>query len=249
MRFQRAIACTSLALALPIVSSATHAQNTPLRTVTSGVRQTYTGGDITFGMLFTANSNVGAYALGMWLPTAGAHNTLGVGANAFVDNDPSWSLASSYEVGLYNSSMTLLGMATIRPDLSTAVNAAVGGQIWYTTLTTPLQMIAGQQYRLLAAASPNSGTAKDIANLIVTGGTIDDRVGNFAAPQGADHVSVSNGLPVPSLTNSTGPGRFGPTMLLSDPVISSLSTPEPSTIVMMVSGLLAIGVAGLRRRK
>ena len=74
-------------------------------------------------------------------------------------------------------------------------------------------------------------------------------MGNFAAPQGADHVSISNGLPVPSLTNSTGPGRFGPTMLLTDPITSSLSTPEPSTVVMTMSGLLALGVAGLRRRK
>src|SRR5688500_9442131 len=171
MRTLHAAVCTALAVALHALPAVADAQSTPIRTVTAGVRQTYTGGDWSFGMLFTPNANIGAFSLGMWLPTAGAHNTLTAGANAFIDNDPNAALASSYEVGLYDNAMVLLGKATIRPDLSTAVGTAMGGAVWYTPLATPLQMIAGREYTLLAAASPGSGTAKDIANLITTAQT------------------------------------------------------------------------------
>jgi hypothetical protein len=37
-------------------------------------------------------------------------------------------------------------------------------------------------------------------------------------------------------------------MLITDPTVNSLAAPEPSTLVLTVSGLLALGAAGARRR-
>jgi hypothetical protein len=219
--------------------------------ISDGFRQDYEGGDWTIGTNFTAFVDVAAFSLGLWLPTGSVFSDLLVGSTRFIDNDWSNQLASSYDVGLYDDGMIQMGMVTIRPDLSAVGSRTSNGQVWYSPLATPLQMLAGQRYYLLAAASPGSGDHKDIPNIHPVPGydVLDPRLGEFVAVQGADHITHSDGLHVGGFVRFMGPGRLGPSMLLTDPAMPpTIVSPEPSTILLLVGGLLGIGGVRMRRR-
>lgn len=251
MRLRHIVSIVGLCCTTAAASSPAASQSTPFR-VSDGFRQDYEGGDWTIGTYFLAHVDLAVFALGLWLPTGSSFSDLLVGPASFIDNDWSNQLASSYDVGLYNDGMIQMGMVTIRPDLSTVEARTSNGQVWYTPLAAPLQMLAGQRYYLLTAASAGSGNHKDIPNLHPVPGydSMDLRLGDFVAVQGADHITHSDGLSVPGFVRFIGPGRLGPNMLLTDPITSAtVVSPEPSTVLLLAGGLLALGVIHTRRRR
>lgn len=84
-----------------------------------------TGADMTLGWEFQTNANINVTALG------------------FFDLDADGLLAS-HQVGLWNSSGTLLGSVTVTPSSSPS------GGFYYENLTTPINLPSGNTYRIAA---------------------------------------------------------------------------------------------------
>jgi hypothetical protein len=142
----------------------------------------------------------------------------------------SWDYAGSVEVGLWNSSQTLL----VSTFVSTA-SPTIGSADWSYSLITPVALTAGDTYFVASF-----GTAADYT--YETGGfSVDPRI-NFVQDA---WIYNTIGLSFPDQTDgftaSNGGGFFGGNVILGS------SIPEPVSMALFGVGLA--GLALIRRRR
>lgn len=142
--------------------------------------------------------------------------------------------ADGHEVGIYNSSGTLLASATVMPsDPKT-------GFFRFTSLVTPITLSPGSGYRI-AAASREEFYAYGLTDP-PTGFVVDSRL-RYVQNRYAD----SNVLKNPNYVDpNTAYGWWGPNMLLRDPAGDPV--PEPAFLQLPVLAGLG-GLAWWRRRR
>jgi hypothetical protein len=158
----------------------------------------------TIGWSFTANDNLSVTSLGLW------------------DETPADPLGQSHQVGLWSSTGTLLGSATIQ------TNSPLTGSFRYAAIT-PVALTSGLTYFLGSEVyEPFSDGYTTVASSIVTAPEI-----TFL---GTAVNNSAGGFSFPSNTGS-GNGRFGPNFQFQ---VISTSVPEPTSTL----GFLALGTLG-----
>jgi hypothetical protein len=195
------LAFAGLALAqAPAITSFTG--NTQVGTV-----EPFPGSDRTVGFNFTANSNLTVSALGVWEDPANG----------------TAPLTQTHQVGLWNSSGTLLASATV------LTNSPLTGR-WRYVSVTPVTLTAGQTYFAGSAiTSPYSDTFARVAGTVTSSPLI--TVGNAVAN------AVAAGFSFPNLTDTTALGRFGPNLMIQ----AAPSTP-PTAVPISSAALIAVGI-------
>ncbi|MCZ8247761.1 MULTISPECIES: DUF4082 domain-containing protein [unclassified Microcystis] len=193
----------------------------PTQAQASVALQSFTGGSLfrnfdatnmTVGWSFTANDNLSVTSLGLW------------------DETPADPLAQTHQVGLWSSTGTLLGSATIQ------TNSPLTGSFRYAAIA-PVALTSGLTYFLGSEISnPFSDRYTSSASSIVTAPEI-----TFL---GAARNNSAGGFSFPSITTSVN-GRFGPNFQFQ---VVSASVPEPtSTLSFLALGTL--GAASTLKRK
>ena len=185
----------------------------PTQAQASVALQSFTGGSVfnsfdttnmTVGWSFTANDNLSVTSLGLW------------------DETPADPLAQTHQVGLWSSTGTLLGSATIQ------TNSPLTGSFRYAAIA-PVALTSGLTYFLGSeVSSPFSDRYTSSASSIVTAPEI-----TFL---GTARNNSAGGFSFPSITGSAN-GRFGPNFQFQ---VVPTSVPEPSSII----GLAALGTLG-----
>ena len=201
-------------LVIPFLFFPTQAQaSVALQSFTGGSLFTDVNGtNMTVGWSFTANDNLSVTSLGLW------------------DETPADPLAQTHQVGLWSSTGTLLGSATIQ------TNSPLTGSFRYAAIA-PVALTSGLTYFLGSEISnPFSDRYTSSASSIVTAPEI-----TFL---GAARNNSAGGFSFPSITTSVN-GRFGPNFQFQ---VVSASVPEPtSTLSFLALGTL--GAASTLKRK
>ncbi|MFN5970186.1 MAG: DUF4082 domain-containing protein [Microcystis sp.] len=193
-------------LVIPFLFFPTQAQAlVALQSFTGGnVFKSYDGTNMTVGWSFTANDNLSVTSLGLW------------------DETPADSLSQTHQVGLWSSTGTLLGSATIQ------TNSPLTGSFRYAPIA-PVALTSGLTYFLGSELSnPFSDQYTTFASSIVTAPEI-----TFL---GTARNDSGGGFSFPSITASDN-GRFGPNFQFQ---VISTSVPEPTSTL----SLLALGTLG-----
>jgi hypothetical protein len=144
-------------------------------------------------------------------------------------------LAESHTVGIFDALGNLLGSAT--------VNAGTGNPLLdgfrLATLSTPFTLAVGQGYWVLGTDSGNQLDPIQFFSTVINGPGIDYQLGAYCYGSTlVDPETGTCGLSGSNIGNYIG-GSFAGT-----PVTS---TPEPSSVALLGTGL--IGVAGVVRRR
>lgn len=163
----------------------------------------------TLGWSFTANSNIDVVDLGVF-------------------DDSQNGLTDSHQVGLWNSSGTLLTSTTV----PSGTGATLDDQFRMVGVS-PIELFAGQQYFIGALYTTGDDP------LIFPGGATGFATASQITFDDATFASGST-LTDPTLTASTSPAYFGPNFEFS-------ATPEPGSFVLLGTGLL--GFAGVLKRR
>ncbi|MCZ8068664.1 MAG: DUF4082 domain-containing protein [Microcystis sp.] len=193
-------------LVIPFLFFPTQAQaSVALQSFTGGSLFTDVNGtNMTVGWSFAANDNLSVTSLGLW------------------DETPADPLAQTHQVGLWSSTGTLLGSATIQ------TNSPLTGSFRYAAIA-PVALTSGLTYFLGSEISnPFSDQYTSSASSIVTAPEI-----TFL---GGARNNSAGGFSFPSITTSVN-GRFGPNFQFQ---VVSASVPEPTSTL----GLLALGTLG-----
>ena len=179
------------------------------------------GGNATVGWSFTVLSSVDVDGLG------------------FFDFESN-GLLSSHQVGLWNSSGTLLASATVTSGSTVVASTSLNGQ-WLFESIAPVTLNSGETYTVGAELFPGGDRA-----FSQTLATLDSNV-NFGID---DLVSPSAGFAKPTLTGSLlGNGYFGPNFTYtSGGGGGGSAVPEPSSILLLGLGTAFAGVGAARRR-
>jgi hypothetical protein len=200
----------SLSALLP---SAVLAGSIPGITITNTTGSSLANAPFTLGWQFTTNQQISVTNLGIF-------------------DDSLNGLADSYQVGIWNSSGTLLGTATV---LSGTADPLVN-QFRYASLSGgPITLAAGQTFEIGALYLDGSD------GVIFPG----DATGFASAPFITfDQSSFAAGgtLSDPTFSASTDPSYFGPNF----EAVAVAATPEPSSLILF--GTSVLGLIPFRRK-
>ncbi len=178
---------------------------------------------------FTAPSE--AFTNGSWsfgnVFTVGSSNQT-VSALGYYDQGNPNTFTSSHEVGIFNTSGTLIAFTTV-----TSSNCTQVGFFCYTSIT-PVSLQAGQNYLIEGVSHSDVYTWNDIGFNVNPGITYDGN--NWVA----SNSFVYNGF---GLINDVSDGYWGPDFLLG----GGTGVPEPASMFLLGSGLL--GVASTLRKR
>src|ERR1700680_555420 len=180
-------------------------------TITNTTGQSLSNAPFTLGWEFTTNQQIKVTQLGVF-------------------DDSLNGLVDSYQVGIWDSSGTLLGMATV---LSGTGDPLVN-QFRYAAINGgPITLAAGQNYEIGALYLDGNDPLIFPGN--ATGFASDPSI-TF------DQSSYAGGGTLTDPTNSisTSPSYFGPNFLIGT---SITQTPEPSGLLLLGSGLFAVAGA------
>ncbi len=185
---------------------------------TGGITTTETG-DNTYGWSFSVSSPITVSALGFW-------------------DEASHTLAYSHQVGLWNSSQTLLASTTITSS-STPVSSVSGeGQWLFNTLSTPVTLQAGTY---VIGANYND----DSTDLIRA------KTDSPITASGVTYIKslyvLNTGFSIPTENvDYSYNSYFGPNLEAT----SAASVPEPGTLVLASMGFLGLaGCHWLRKKR
>lgn len=173
---------------------------------------TYTNGSWDFGTWFKANSNLSVTGLGYYA-------------------DPVTTQANNNQVGLFNSTGTLLASATVDNTY------ALFGHFRYVTIA-PISLIAGETYQLVGVSQSNNYTWDDVG--FATDPSI-SYLGNTWASDNDNSPTFLN-----FYQNDTTDGYWGANLFINSREFTG-QVPEPGSLLLL--GVAIGGLAVSRRRK
>jgi Domain of unknown function (DUF4082)/PEP-CTERM motif len=176
------------------------------------------GGPSTYGFRFTPLVNITIDSLGY----------LDVGQDG---------LATSEQVGIWNSGGTLLTSTVVTTGNSTLEGAVFDGAQFRFTAITPLALLSGQTYTLGASYNETSGDAVYYDFGATQGSNVPALL--TVGPDGFFNVNSGFVDPTSDIGDHYDIGNFT--------VATAAATPEPSSMALLVLGLA--GIAGTRFRR
>ena len=203
------LVCTSLVLIATIANADTTALDVTSSTSVLGVGSSLNN----VGWQFSVSSTITVTSLGVF------------------DVNPA-GLAENHEVGIWNSSGTLLASTTVT-NASTMVSSASGAGNWLFQGISPLTLGAGT-YVIGAFYSANN---TDDVMLSTT-------ISNISAiTYLSSRASSSGSFGEPDVYGLFKPGVFGPDFTVQ----ATTPTPEPASVLLLTCGLSAIVLRRLRK--
>jgi hypothetical protein len=183
---------------------------------------------------FTLGSNFAGFSTDEtvgWSFSVAAGPGVNVSSLGWWDATPADPLAASHQVGLWTSTGTLLGTATVQ------TGDALTGDFRYATLATPITLSGGMTYIIGGRDLIADGDNYASANSGLTMGA------GITFGQAA-RTDAAAGFAFPGVLTANSGGRFGPNFQYTP----AAAIPEPSTYLMMALGLGAMfGIARHKR--
>ncbi|QYU69350.1 PEPxxWA-CTERM sorting domain-containing protein [Leptolyngbya sp. 15MV] len=201
----------SLLLATSLIVSTPAIAATAIESFTGGTQFDAVTSDETIGFTFNALENLRVFRLG-WF-------------------GPNGQLASSHQIGIWNSTGGLVGSATVTPG-------TVDSSGFRYVDITPIILLGGQQYFIGGRDTIGDGDS------YVTG------VSDFVTSPSVQYLArarsgIGQGFAFPGLTDTATIGRFGPNFQFS----VTAAVPEPATWALMLLGFFGVGMAVRRQRQ
>lgn len=194
-----------------LLSSAVLAGSIPAITISNTTGQSLSNPPFTLGWQFTTNQQISVTNLGIF-------------------DDSLDGLADSYQVGIWNSSGTLLGTATV---LSGRADPLVNQFRYAAVSGGPITLAAGQTYEIGALYSDGGD------GLIFPDGATGFSSAPFITFDKSSYF-IGGTLNYPTLTSGSSPSHFGPNFE------AVAATPEPSSLILFGTSIL--GLVPFRRK-
>lgn len=174
---------------------------------------TFTNGSWDFGTWFTANSNLSVTGLGYYA-------------------DPVTTQANNNQVGLFNSTGTLLASATVDNTY------ALFGHFRYVTIA-PLALAAGETYLLVGVSQANNYTWNDPG--FATDPLISYIGNTWALDTDNTPTFLNNSI------NDTTDGYWGPNLFINSREFTG-QVPEPASLLLLGAAIAGLGVSRRMKR-
>ena len=174
---------------------------------------TFTNGSWDFGTWFKANSDLSVTGLGYYA-------------------DPVTTQANNNQVGLFNSTGTLLASATVDNTY------ALFGHFRYVTIA-PLALTAGESYLLVGVSQSNNYTWDN------AGFATDPLISYLGNTWDLDTDNTPTF--VSSYQNDTTDGYWGPNLFINSREFTG-QVPEPATLLLLGVAIAALGVSRRMKR-
>ena len=223
---------------------------------------TITSGGVSFALLNDGSTvdKTGTFANNYWDATgnfAGASGTLTIPVGLF-GTDSAWTMINNRwgVTGTTNTAVTFVfGTASNTTDAGTLTFNLVNGVLERDAVDCSAKGTGTVNCTTFATTAPSATNV--FSSPYTNGGTLNPYVGTTGSVSLNDQFYSFGGaflndyLSEVQITDENGGGSIGRTGIsaLTVDVASSSTTPEPSTILMIMTGLGALGLSRLRRKQ